>query len=652
MTILLRIFCAVLALGLLSTTSPANAAPPLEIYGRLPALEMASISPSGNRIAMIGIVDNTRSLTVIENRQAIIRTPLGDQKLRSISWAGEDRLLLRMSAIATLGIGFTTDRVERSAYLVVPLNGEPSWWVFEGYRNVTGGVSGFFGIMGAEHRLGYFSGITVGKAAYGEAVFDDGRPELYQVDLFTRKTKLIAHRPTGPDAYRDWTVGPDGSVQASLDFFSSAGEWRIRNGDDKMIASGAARTGGVSLIGLGRTPGTVLYLVPAQQGTPDRLLEQPLAGGAATDLLTSISVSGYHVDQPSQLLIGYVEEGDVPTDHFFDARREKVMAATRKAFPGLSVTLEHFDDAFVRLIVRTNGPGDPDTWWLVDTAAKSAVVLSVAYPLEPTDVGPMRMVRYKAADGLDIGGVLTLPPGRPAHNLPVILLPHGGPAARDYPVFDWWAQAFASRGYAVFQPNFRGSSGLGQSFQEAGWGEWGRKSQTDISDGLAMLVRDGIVDPRRACIVGASYGGYAALAGVTVQQGLYRCAVSVAGVSDIAEMVRDDKYESGQDATLSRGLKREVGSGRDLRAVSPFYLADRADAPILLIHGADDTRVPFKQSSNMVSALKRAGKPVDLITLPGEDHFLSRSETRLTMLKAAIAFVEKHNPPASPPAAK
>ncbi|RYD86837.1 MAG: hypothetical protein EOP61_36750 [Sphingomonadales bacterium] len=225
----MRRFCAVLALGWLCVMEPAAAAPPLDVYGRLPAIEMASISPSGKRVAMIGLVDNVRNLTVIEDRKAISRTPLGDQKLRSMTWAGEGRLLLEMSTTVNLGIGFTADRTERSVYLVVPLNGEMPWWVFQGFRNVTGGVSGFYGVIGEGGRLGYFSGITVGRAAYGEAVFEDGRPELYEVDLENRKTRLIAHRLGGAEGWRDWVLGPDGSVSASLDFFSSSGEWRIRN---------------------------------------------------------------------------------------------------------------------------------------------------------------------------------------------------------------------------------------------------------------------------------------------------------------------------------------------------------------------------------------------------------------------------------------
>jgi dipeptidyl aminopeptidase/acylaminoacyl peptidase len=169
--------------------------------------------------------------------------------------------------------------------------------------------------------------------------------------------------------------------------------------------------------------------------------------------------------------------------------------------------------------------------------------------------------------------------------------------------------------------------------------------QTDISDGLAELARQGIVDGKRACIMGGSYGGYAALAGVTLQQGLYRCAVSVAGVSDVLQMYQTDVQHSGGNQTLIRSLKEEVGSGRDLKAVSPIRYADRADAPILLIHGKDDTVVLYEQSKAMERALRAAGKPVEFLTLAGEDHWLSKSATRLSMLQGALTFIERHNPP-------
>ena len=214
----------------------------------------------------------------------------------------------------------------------------------------------------------------------------------------------------------------------------------------------------------------------------------------------------------------------------------------------------------------------------------------------------------------------------------------------------YWAQAFAGRGYAVFQPNFRGSDGYGLPFRDAGFGQWGRKMQTDISDGVSELSRQGVIDPKRACIVGGSYGGYAALAGVTVQQGLYRCAVSYGGISDMnvfLDWITPQAYADDRNAT-TRYLRKFVGAKSEgdpaLRQISPARLADRADAPILLIHGLDDSVVPISQSQEMERELKRAGKRVEFVQLKGEDHWLSRDETRRAMLTAAVAFVAKYNP--------
>jgi dipeptidyl aminopeptidase/acylaminoacyl peptidase len=173
--------------------------------------------------------------------------------------------------------------------------------------------------------------------------------------------------------------------------------------------------------------------------------------------------------------------------------------------------------------------------------------------------------------------------------------------------------------------------------------------QTDISDGLAFLAKEGIADAKRACIMGASYGGFAALAGVTLQKDIYRCAVSVAGVTDVEKFVSAKIQTRGRDAMVRRAFEEEVGSGKDLRAVSPIRFAAAAAAPILLIHGKDDSVVHYDQSADMAKALRKAGKPVEFVTLTGEDHWLSTSATRLVMLKAAVEFVEKHNPATAAP---
>ncbi|MDX3911388.1 MAG: S9 family peptidase [Sphingobium sp.] len=644
------ICCVFVAVASIWLAGTAKAAPSIALYGNLPGFEMAALSPVGDRVAIVGVVDEARRLIVTDkNNKVLLAVPVGNSKVRSITWAGENKVLLRISRTVPLGIGFTTAKAELSAMLVVPINGGKPWSIFERYSTVTGGIRGFYGVLERQGRwLGYFGGITLAGDGKTEPYLGSTNPELYEVDLENGKSRRIARRAHGDDMFRTWLLGSAGEVAATLDFSSKAGNWQIKNSDAKVITSGVSPRGDIALISLGHTLGTVIYSQQNEETGVIQWFELPLKGGVPTEILEEEGISATFIEARERRLMGYLREGDAPLAHFYDPRHDKIMAATRKAFPGVNVRLIGWNDAFDRLLVKTDGIGDPETWWLVDIRSGKADMLGVSYPMAAAQVGPMKMFRYKATDGLDISGVLTLPPGREPKNLPVVVLPHGGPASRDYPQFDWWAQALAARGYAVFQPNFRGSTGYGTAFEQAGHGQWGRKMQTDISDGLGELGRQGIVDTTRACIMGASYGGYAALTGVTLQKGLYRCAVSVAGISDVQQMYLSEVRGSGNDQTLVRSLKQEVGSGRDLKAISPIRFAERADAPILLIHGKDDTVVLYEQSSAMERALRRAGKAVELLTLPGEDHWLSNGVTRLSMLAAATAFIERHNPPDKP----
>jgi dipeptidyl aminopeptidase/acylaminoacyl peptidase len=336
---------------------------------------------------------------------------------------------------------------------------------------------------------------------------------------------------------------------------------------------------------------------------------------------------------------------------FFDAELDGRWRSLQKTFPGLTLQLISWDHGFKTAVVRSEGLRDSGTFWKVDLATTTTKVLGHAYPaIRPDRVGSTQMLKYKAQDGLDVEGVLTLPPKGPQSKLPVVVMPHGGPIGPfDGIGFDWWAQAYADAGYAVFQPNFRGSGGYGAAFRDAGFGEWGGKMLSDISDGLKTLVDAGTVDPKRACIVGASYGGYAALAGVTVQQGLYRCSVSVSGVSDVRNFFNWVVNTGGRQTASVRFWRAAIGAvGRTekiMTEISPTTYASRTDAPVLLIHGEDDTVVPILQSRIMESALKDAEKPVEFITMKGEDHWLSSEATRIEMLTHALAFVKKHNPP-------
>ena len=208
--------------------------------------------------------------------------------------------------------------------------------------------------------------------------------------------------------------------------------------------------------------------------------------------------------------------------------------------------------------------------------------------------------------------------------------------------FDWWASFLASRGYAVLQPNFRGSTGYGANWEHAGRRQWGGLMQTDVEDGVAAIVRAGIADPERVCIVGASYGGYAALAGATLTPDRYKCAASVAGVADLNELLRQREAATGHESMSSDWLRSSIGDRDEdrerLRGVSPANLAERVRIPILLIHGTDDTVVPILQSRRMLDRLHDAGKNVRFVELRGDDHWLSDAETRIQMLRELETF--------------
>lgn len=623
------------------------AAPPLSVYGNLAGFETAALSASGEKIALIGIVEEKRRLIVVNQaKQLLFTANLGDIKVRDIDWAGENLVLLETSNTVSLGLDFTATKTELTGMTVIPVNGGKLWSVFAHSRLITGGIRGFHGLNQRDGNwFGYFGGITLESDGKTEPYLRSADPVLYEVNLQTQQSRKIANRTDDQDNYRSWIVAADGKVGATLDYYSRDGQWFIRNGSGKRIADGINKLGGIRLIGFGTSGDTIIYEEEDVDDGEEHWFEVPTLGEGAKEILKDESIRRSIFDKRNHRLVGYEIDADVPAYHFYDPYRQKVITAALKAFPNLSVHLIDWNDHFDRLLVMTEGVEDPQTWWIIDIKTGEATDIGISYPMAGRDVAPMRMIQYKAADGKNIAAVLTLPPGHAAKNLPVIVFPHGGPAARDYPGFDWWAQALASRGYAILQPNFRGSTGYGTDFERAGHGEWGRKMQSDISEGLAQLVKDGIVDGKRACIMGASYGGYAALAGVTLQKGLYRCAVSVGGVSDVQKMALTDISESGSNATIRRGLKEEVGSGRDLRAVSPVRYAAAADAPILLIHGKDDVVVNYDQSNDMAAALRKAGKPVEFVTLQGEDHWLSKSATRLAMLQATVAFIEKYNPP-------
>ncbi len=625
----------------------ARAAPPVDAYGHLPAVELMQLSPSGARYAFIAVIGEKRRLGVASfDGKPLFVTDVGDVKVRELTWADDAHLLVSISGTNDQPFEFVQP-FEAGAVLVFGMDGK-SFPIFKGALRIAAVVRGYFGSVQLDgHVYGYFGGITYAESRLLDVEqLDHTYADVYRIDLDSGQATLAA---AGRSKDRRWVVGADGNVVAHSEYDEKTGQWRLFAGKEHSTAliEKSAPIGEIELVERGRKPRTVL--VGDLTGERDVLEEISIVDGKVEVLFGDYNVNNPFVDPDDGHLIG-ADVDNEPHAIFLDRKYQARYDGTRNAFPGYEVELRSFSRDLTRMIVKTDGKDDPGTYWLVDIASGKADPIGYPYPeIHAADVGLTRWVKYKAADDLDIEGVLTLPPRRKPEKLPLVMLPHGGPiSVRNRIGFDWWAQAYAAAGYAVFQPNYRGSFGYGTPFRQAAFGQWGRKMQTDLSDGVAALAAQGIIDAKRVCIVGAGYGGYAALAGVTLQHGIYRCAVSVAGASDLHSFFNWQSERNGYISSDTRYWRAVTGADKEgdnaMRSISPALLADRADAPILLIHGKDDTVVPIAQSEEMAAALKRAQKPVEFVVMPGEDHWLSREATRVAMLKAAVAFVKDRNP--------
>lgn len=326
---------------------------------------------------------------------------------------------------------------------------------------------------------------------------------------------------------------------------------------------------------------------------------------------------------------------DTPELHFFDEEMNRDYLAVSRALPDTTnlIVSESADEK--RVIILAGGSGDPGRYYLFDRENKTLKYLGSRYPdLEKISLSKTRGTRYKARDGMTIYGYVTYPVTYDGTPHPMVVLVHGGPYARDINKFDTWVQFFTNRGYVVFQPNFRGSTGYGNAYWKSGYRQWGLAMQDDIIDGVKILIDGKVADKTRICIMGASYGGYAALMGAAKHHDVFCCAVSIAGISDLNKlMIQKGNY-------LNRIL---IGDDADERkASSPITYAENIDCPVLLAHGTEDTRVYYSQSDDMYDALKKADKDVIFLKLKKETHQLEDIKNRVALFEALDKFLARH----------
>jgi len=647
--------CLGAALLLSIAASAAAAPPPAEAFAMLPSVSDVGLSPNGNLVAW---TDRSTAQTLVvifdlSTQKIRHRIDIGnDVKLREIGWADDETVLVEISKTSKDWPGSDAYRYELFRTLSVDVNSGKTHLMLMagGSRGLVTGAS-LLAWRTAKPKTVLMSTLDYASTVHREEVgtrLAGGRGDsgwvlnLYEVD--TRTGKGIAIE-TGDQYTDDWVLDGDGHCVARSEWDPKTASYRVLAKRGGGWTEVYARNDGTQLDLYGVTDDGKSIVGVGPNGKGRRILYALALDGTGARTLfedADYDVAVVERDRFTRAAVGVWLGGPRQDYHWFDEKARARAQSVQRAFKGLNAQVYGRSQDGKRLLARVDGPSNPAIYYLVDFTKHTADIVGEEYPaLADAALGEMRAIDYKARDGTSIPAYLTLPPGATAKNLPMVVLPHGGPEWRDEFAFGWWPQFLASRGYAVLQPQFRGSIGYGEAFRLAGHRQWGLLMQDDVSDGVQAMIDQGIANAGRICIVGASYGGYAALAGAAFTPKLYKCAASISGVSDLPDILAFDKEHSGEESNAIQYWLDDIGSPFDKNVIerSPARAAQNIQAPILLIHGQDDTVVPIAQSETMARSLAQYQKVFTFVKLTGEDHWMSRSETRLHIMQELEKFL-------------
>jgi dipeptidyl aminopeptidase/acylaminoacyl peptidase len=623
--------------GGLRAAAPADPVP-LEALAELPFIADPELSPDGKKI--VAKVNNSgrEALAVYDLAAGTTQTPVfidHPGSVHWVQWAGNDRVLVGCTLFSVI-IGSTPLAMTRLVSFDLKTK-----------KSVT---------------------VDVGHGFIGDAVIftdPDGRyilamsqrdafstPSVQRIDLATGEaTEVQKHK----EGVWSWFTDGAGAVRGGLGYEDNG--WRVyardpATGNVRRIASGRIDPKRESTIeGVRVIPGSDTGIIITNERTGRfgiyrfALAENAIGEPIFEHPVADVKKAEFGDDKVTLDAVYY--EDDKPRVVWFNTELKQIQAQIDRTFPGKVNRILNYSRDRQTVLVWTGSADDPGSYYIFDRKARRMNAFAAPYEqLVDRKLGTTTPVTYQARDGLAIPGYLTLPPGRTAKDLPLILMPHGGPFARTSYEFDPIVQMLATRGYAVLQPNFRGSTGYGRDFVEKGYGQWGEAMQDDLDDGVEWLARQGTIDLKRVCIVGGSYGGYAALWGAIRNPERYRCAVSLAGVTDVRGMLKYDARRFYETRYSKQWRKKVEGQEKkDLAAVSPLQQQARLHVPVLVAHGEDDATVPVTQSRQLVAALKARGASVQAAYYPGEGHGFSASADLLDYMRRLSAFLEVHNPP-------
>jgi dipeptidyl aminopeptidase/acylaminoacyl peptidase len=637
-------------------SAPDPQHPPAQAFGALPVITQPLLSPDGKHLAAIQVYHGRPVAVIYAIPSEAGKIPAivdsADWIIEDIQWAKSDRLIVKVKNALTVGDdklrtwqrAISVDTDGKNPVVMMEnddsINVNPvAWYIDDVDLDDPDHV-----YMPLFSRPESTNSVTIGGSA------ETYIGTLEKVDVHTGSG--WAAQKGSPDT-QEWVMDGHGHVVARIDHKDVSKTDRLflydsTGGHSEVASFDASGDKDSGLQGLSQD-GKALVMERTDSSGMKVLVRHDLSSGEETPLFSApgYDVDGTIGDEWTGRVTGVAYAADGIEYHYFDPARDSLQHRLEDAFPGAFVSIVSSNVAGNKMIIYVDGGTAPPLYYLFDSSTLATHRFVAPYPgLVGVQLGVTKPYPYKARDGLAIPAYLTLPPGKTAKDLPLVVMPHGGPDARDTLGFDWWVQFLANRGYAVLQPEYRGSSGYGEKFTDAGLQQWGLKMQDDISDGVKKAIADGIADPKRVCIVGASYGGYAALAGAAFSPDLYACAVSFAGVSDLPQMLRDERKDYGKYSQAVDFWSTRIGTTDEnaerLQATSPVFHADQIRCPVLLMHGEGDTTVHIIQSEEMDDAMVKAKKPVTFIRFAGEDHYMNLSDTRVRILQETEKFLDQY----------
>ena len=469
--------------------------------------------------------------------------------------------------------------------------------------------------------------------------------DVYRLEVDTGEMEMIAENPGN---VQSWLTDHEGRlrVATTTDGVNTSLLYRMSEGDEwKSIATYNFKEAATPL--LFTFDNRAIYVSSNLGRDKAGIFEYDLDTGKPTRLIfehDEVDVHRLLHSKKRTVITGVLFETDRVRFHFFDELRASIQRFLDEKLPGKinSLVSSSLDES--RFVVHSGSDRTLGSYHLLDTAKMELTSLFDISPwLEADEMAQMRPISYESGDGLTVPGYLTLPNGTESKNLPMVVNPHGGPWSRDSWVFSPDVQFLANRGYAVLQMNFRGSTGYGRRFMEASFGQWGLSMQDDIRDGVRWAIDQGIADPKRVAIYGGSYGGYAALSGLTKHPELYACGISYVGVSNLFTWIEAiPPYWKPYLEMMYEMVGDPEKDAERFRQTSPYFNADRIRAPLLVAQGANDPRVRKEESDQIVEALEKRGVDVQYIVKDNEGHGFRNEENTFEFYRAMEAFLEAH----------